>query len=294
MDEIQTDQAVAQTSQKKKKGGFWRVVFVIALIVLVCALGALGFLAYNYWAGQQVYDKLEQVSQIDPSKVDSLADLNLDWDALRAINSDIVAWVYIPNTNINYPVVKGSDNSYYLSHDFEGTNGAFVWRGTVFLDCENSSDYSDDVNFMYGHHLNDNTMFSAISEMNDQSRFDECRTVYLFTPTMNYKLRSFSLVHCSGSDAIVELNFSKPADFQAYIQDKIDRSVTTVSDCPAATDIGQAFAFSTCDNYLFSSGRFILFCYAEEQVPTGTAASSTFANADDVATANEAIAEKQS
>ena len=278
----------ASPPRKKKSSLLWRVVFVVALVVLIGALAALGVLAYSYLQGQQVYNKIEEIAGIDEGA--SLESFDIDWDALRAINSDIVAWVYIPGTNINYPVVKGTDNSYYLSHDFEGTQGAFVYRGTVFLDYENSADYSDDVNFMYGHHLNDGTMFSAISTFDDQATFDEHRTVYLLTPTMNYKLRSFSLAHVAGTDPIVENNFSSPTKLASYIQDKMDRSVVSVTDNPAATSIQQAFAFSTCDNY--SSGRFILFCYAEEQVPAGAAASATFATGDDVDAANEAIAEK--
>ena len=248
----------------KKSGGPWRVVFIISLIVLIGSLVALGLIAFSYYQGQQKYDEVAQLSDFDPEKAGGeLRELTVDWDALLAANPDTVAWVYIPNTPINYPVVQGKDNDYYLYRDFDGDQGWLVENGAVFLDYRNDPKFKDPSTFIYGHHLNDGTMFAAIGEIGDQARFEDCRTVYLLTPDGNYKLRAYSLVHCAAADAIVRTTFDSEEDMTSYIQDIINRSEFNPGSIPAASDIKKSFAFSTCDSTWQSSGRYVLFCYID-------------------------------
>ncbi len=79
----------------------------------------------QYWSQQNAYSNLEQYAEVDASDNANLAlpDLKVDWDGLRAINPDIVAWIYVPDTPINYPVVKGHDNEEYLHKAFDGSTG---------------------------------------------------------------------------------------------------------------------------------------------------------------------------
>lgn len=265
--------AIDMQVARKKKRGPWFVVFVIALVVFIGAVAALGVIGYSYWSGQQSYNEITNNVEIQATDDALGSGINVDWDALWAINPDTVAWVYIPGTNINYPVVQGSDNEYYLTHDFEGETGFIAYRGCVFLEAENASDFSDRVSFMFGHHLNDDTMFSAIAGFDQPDVFNANRTVYLLTPEVNYRLRSFSIVHCAADDPIVETKFSDPDLYFAYVQDKIDRSEVSVTDIPSAQAIPQAFAFATCDN-LWSDGRYILYCYVDGQSAGSKAAKS--------------------
>lgn len=244
----------------------WRIVFWVSMVVLAACLAVLAYIFSGYLSGQQNYSKALEESGFEAPLRESQANLetmNVDWDALRAINPDVVAWLYIPNTNISYPVVQGSDNEEYLHTDFYGATNAIVSVGSVFLDSSNTADFSDANNVLYGHHLNDGTMFSAIAELASQSKFDDARVIYLLTPNGNYKLRTFSLVHCAADDPIVQTAFATPEDQVAYIQDKIDRSVTYVSDAPEAAAVTKSFAFSTCDNTA-DNGRYVLFAYVTD------------------------------
>lgn len=252
---------------RKRTKRRWRVIFWLALVVLVVCLSVLGYILYGYWTGQQNYNKAEEAAGFEFPRRESqvvLGGLKVDWDALRAINPDVVAWVYFPGTNINYPVVQGSDNNHYLKYDFYGGTNAFVSVGAIFLDSSNTPDFSDVNNVVYGHHLNDGTMFSALAGLSDQTAFDESRTVYVLTPTQNYKLRTFALVHVSAYDPIVQTSFATPEDQANYVQDKIDRSVVSAADVPETSAISKTFAFSTCDNSA-NNGRYVLFSYVEEQ-----------------------------
>ncbi|MBQ1450253.1 MAG: class B sortase, partial [Eggerthellaceae bacterium] len=168
---------------KRKNGGPWRVVFVVSLIVLTVCLCALALIGLSYCQGQQKYDSLAKTTGISGIRENAdVGELNVDWDALKATNPDTVGWVYIPNTAINYPIVQTSDNDFYLNHDFDGDEGWLAEFGTIFLDYRNASNWSDVSNFVYGHHLNDGSMFASIAEIDSQQRFEECRTVFLLTP----------------------------------------------------------------------------------------------------------------
>lgn len=254
----------------KKGGSAWRVVFVIALLVFVCSSVALGVMAYSYLQGQMKYNDVAKNSGLDTSDIakTELAEVKVDWDALLSVNPDTVAWLYVPNTRINYPVVRGDDNDYYLTHSFEGDAGWLANYGTVFMDCKNNPDWSDQSYFIYGHHMNDGSMFADLVGLTDQARFDECRTLYLLTPNGNFKLRSFAMLHTEVEENLVQMNFATPAEMEAYVQDKIDQSEVSPGDIPAAADITKTFALFTCDN-ISVDGRYILYAYIAESSAAG-------------------------
>lgn len=272
--------APAAAPAKKPRRIFWRVVFWLALVVLVVSLVALGGIALSYWQGR---DANSSTAEAFPEPTDaqllSLADLSVDWDALLAVNPDTVGWVYIPGTVVNYPIVQTDNNELYLKTDFQGETNWFVSFGSIFLDASNASDFSDQNSVIYGHNMNDGaifggegSMFSAIASMDDPDAFNATRTVYVLTPQGNYRLRSFSLVHTQATDPIVQTSFATAADLEAYVQDKMDRTVQQPEGVlPAAADIKQVFTFSTCDN-LPSDGRYVLFCYVEEATAPGAQA----------------------
>lgn len=267
--------ANVERNMGSRKKGPWKAVFIIALIVLVGSLGALGVIGFSYFQGQQKYQSVSQLAnvgdgtalpesagaEIEPGK------LTVDWAALKAANPDTVAWVYIPGTSISYPVVKGTDNDYYLTHDFDGAAGWLANYGAIFMDYRNNPNWSDKCYFIYGHHMNDGSMFAGIVNLTDQARFNECRTVYLLSPNGNFKLRSFALVHCSADDEIVRSDFDSPEQKNEYISNAAASSVVQVADCPPAESIDKIFAFATCDNE--SWGRYVLYAYVEDSSVSG-------------------------
>lgn len=279
-----------KSAGKSKKGGPWRVVFWIALIVLVASLAILGALLFSYWQGQNAYDKIADQAFEAPQDVEgaALEDLQVDWDALRAINPDVVGWVYIPGTIVNYPIVHTDDDERYLTYDFNGEQGWGATFGTIFLQAANAGDFSDPNNIIYGHHLNNGSMFACLADMLDDAGFNAHRSVYLLTPQGNYKLRTFSMVHCAADDPLAQATFADAAEQTAYVQDKIDRSVAAPEgELPAAEDIDQTFAFVTCDN-LPSDGRYVLFSYIEDTTVAGAHAAGGAGGAQDQASEDAA------
>ena len=267
--------ANVEMNMGKRKKGPWKAVFIIALIVLVGSLGALGVIGFSYFQGQQKYQSVTQLANVGEGTMlpdNAGADiepgkLNVDWAALKAANPDTVAWVYIPGTKISYPVVQGTDNDYYLTHDFDGDAGWLANYGAVFMDYRNNPNWSDQCYFIYGHHMNDGSMFAGIVDLTDQARFNECRTVYLLSPNGNFKLRTFALAHCSADDEIVRSSFDSPEQKGEYINQAVANDVVQVADRPPAESIDKIFAFATCDNE--SWGRYVLYAYIEDSSVSG-------------------------
>lgn len=268
------------------------MVFWIALAVFVVAVIALGALAFSYWQAQSNYNDLaDQVFEApDDTQAPSLAELQVDWDALRAINPEVVGWIYIPGTVVNYPICHTDNDEYYLRYDFYGEPGWGATYGTIFLQAANQGDFSDANNIVYGHNLRSGDMFSCFHTLADPEKFNATRSIYLLTPEGNYKLRTFSLVHCRYDDPLAVTSFESDQAMAEYIQDKMNRTVAEPEgELPAAADIDHSFAFVTCDS-LPTDGRYVLFAYVEETTVPGQTAVGGASGAEDVQGDQEAAA----
>lgn len=203
-----------------------RTALIIAIVLLLVALVAAGVLVFRYWSQQNAYQELETYVEVeeDPNVV-KLSDLSADWDALRKINPDIVGWIYIPDSKINYPVVQGPDNSKYLNTAFNGSDGWFSSAGTIFIDVKNAPDFTDRNTFLYGHHMRDGSMFAALTDWENDKEFNEHRDIYILTPEGNYYAKSFSLLKTNGSEPIVVTQFASDETYQDYIQKMLNRSM---------------------------------------------------------------------
>ncbi len=219
----------------------------------------------GYWQGSKSYDDVTQQAFSGASIQEATPlDTVIDWDALRETNPDTIAWIYIPGTDINYPIVQTTNNEKYLKTDFQGETNWVVSYGALFLDYHCSSDFSNQNNFVYGHNMNNGSMFAQIANLANNDTFNETRTVYLFTPTCNYKLESFALLHVDANDTLVQPSTGTSEQQSEYVQDKIDRSEVTPSEgFPEASSVERTFAFVTCDN-LPTNGRYVLYCQAVE------------------------------
>lgn len=270
------DHADVRYSKGARRGGFWRVLFFLSLIVLLGALSCVGYIFYTYWQGQNEYDELAQeyMQVDDPGGVATLASFNIDWDGLRAINPDVVGWVYVPDTVINYPIVwRENDDNYYLKRTFGdnsvGTFGAEY--GTIMLAGVNSSSWTDQVNVIYGHHLNNGSMFALFADMADSSVFNEHREIFVLTPVGNFRMTAFAVDKVAGSSTdIVIPNFQTKEELTAYVQQRLDDSLV-MPDPPAiaADKVQQVFAFSTCSQPDHQN-RIVTFCSVNEFLPAGS------------------------
>lgn len=153
---------------RKKRRSIIPILLIIIGIGLIVAAAAIFINAQiGYKQASESYQKIEKqyVSDKDASGVPTI-----DFDALAQTNPEIVGWIYVPGTNINYPVVQTNNNSKYLNTLFDGTANA---SGAIFLDSDDTAPgMVDQQTTIYGHHMNDGSMFNVISDTTDQATFD--------------------------------------------------------------------------------------------------------------------------
>jgi sortase B len=115
----------------------------------------------------------------------AVPDLNVDFEALKAINKDAAAWLCSPGTVIDYPVMKADNYSYYLRRLPDGTENA---NGSLFIDYNNAPDFSEPLTVIYGHHMKSGRMFGSLKGYKDQGYYAKHPYMYLYTEQGNYRI----------------------------------------------------------------------------------------------------------
>ncbi len=175
------------------------MTLVIVLILLL--VGA--YAGYALWDNNQIYAAASDV-QADMLTLKPVIDVDGDggasFEELLAINPDVCAWLTLDNTEIDYPVVQGTN---ILSYINTNVYGEFSLSGSIFLDPTNSADFIDAYSLIYGHHMTNHLMLGDLDLYEDWDFFDENTTGLLILPDRSYNLEIFAcLVVASSEDAI--------------------------------------------------------------------------------------------
>jgi sortase B len=169
-------------------------------------------------------------------------DRDIDFDALLEINEDTIAWIAVPGTLIDYPVVTSKDNYDYLERGFDGKHN---WYGTPFMDMGNSSDFSDRNTVIYGHNMNDGTMFAGLHKFRDLEFFEETREIKLYTQEGMRTYEIFAAYITDDRNILFEMNYSDDEVWAAYTSE-----IFSIEDANLLTkQIGendQILTLSTC------------------------------------------------
>lgn len=164
---------------------------VIYLIVNVYRKAARKYEELQEYVDDSLKKEREETEDEKPQKT------SIDFEALKEINSGIVAWIRIPEV-FDYSVVQGADNQYYLSHTFQKESNK---AGSIFLDYRNSRDFTDSKNIIYGHNMKDPTMFHVLRNFQDMGFYNKHREIWLYLPdgsTQVYEIVEYEEVKATG------------------------------------------------------------------------------------------------
>lgn len=201
-------------------------------------------------SSEPISDAEEPIEPQEPEETIPVAEI--DFAALKEVNSDVVAWICCPDTVINYPVVLGGDNEYYLTHLVDGTENG---NGTLFIDWKNARDFSDENTVIYGHHMQSGKMFACLVEYADQAYYDAHPIIYLVTPEAKYKIELFSGYTTTFDSSAYMLRFSSSHDYAEWL-----REVARKSDFKANMHLStndHIITLSTCA-YSFYDARYVV------------------------------------
>lgn len=184
-------------------------------------------------------------------QVKKVPDFTVNFTKLQKKNKDVCAWLWCGGTVINYPVVKSKDNKDYLYQLLDGTSNK---SGTLFIDCCNSADFTDENTVIYGHNMKNGSMFGTFTRYKNQSYYDENPVMYLFTPDGEYKIELFAGYVTGDESAIYDVPMTVKE------KNKIVEKAKKNSTFSSKTEVGEddkIITLSTC-SYDFEGARYVL------------------------------------
>lgn len=204
----------APPRRRKRRGGapLWPVIALLVVVIAV-SLFMLGKTILGYTSNRADYNTIQNAAIIprlpeEPTQTNetetvqtvprSEVPFDVDWDMLRRTNSDIIGWLYCPDTVINYPIVQTSDNDKYLTTNFSGKQNA---GGAIFADFNSVIGIRASHLILYGHNMKDNSMFGTLKNYGDEAYFHAHPVFYLLTPDQAYRI---DLLDCLTIDATLD------------------------------------------------------------------------------------------
>ncbi len=245
--------------RRKRRRPAW--LYAILLLGTALIIG-MGFQVYKklaeYSQSETVYANLYAVVSEDGTSEESEYASPVSFEELKAINSDIVAWIVCEGTEINYPVAQGEDNSYYLNHLFDGTENA---SGSIFMDMDNDPNFGDDNTILYGHHMQDGSMFATLENYKEQSFYEEHPEMMLYTADHTYRINIFAGNVLSGVGTVFPIMFADEQENLDYLEACIEASPIDTGITPQAGD--QLITLVTC-TYDYDNARYAVYGILEQ------------------------------
>lgn len=191
-------------------------------------------------------------TQIPPITEDSQRTVTLDFAPLKEINTEIVAWLFAEGTPIDYPVLHTDNNSYYLNHLYTGESNK---SGSLFLDYRNTGLFTERNTVIYGHYMNDDTMFGSLKLYKEQDFYEEHPTMLLCTPEGDYLIELICGTVEDGNYEFVQFEFADEDAFTEYVD--AQRSRSTFQSNVELSPGDRIISLCTC-SYEWNNARYMI------------------------------------
>lgn len=220
-------------SGKRRGNVLSNILIAVGMALLLVAGGLFVKAQIGYKKANDYYSGIAEMAVKDSSGEDGIP--QIDFNALKKESDDIVGWIYVPGTRINYVVAQGETNNTYLRHL---PNGEYSENGTIFMDMDGTAPgMVDQQTTLYGHHMNDGAMFEPIDASMDQKVFDTFKKVYYITPEMTYVLKPMFTMQVQ--DDYVDArrtNFDSEKAFTQYLQASLAQAKASAKDAAAEVE----------------------------------------------------------
>ncbi len=188
----------------------------IAILTLIFCIV---YFVVNYLEKDEVNNMREDfsASSTEPEKKPEVkVDVPVDFKAMQNINEDIYAWINIPGTPVDYPVLQNTVNEYYLNRDIEKKYSVY---GSVFSENYNTKDFSDFNTILYGHNMKNQTMFGSLKNFRDDKFFEENRYIIIYMPNRILKYEIFAACTWDNKHILASRNFDLAENRTTYLEE---------------------------------------------------------------------------
>lgn len=184
---------------------------------------------------------------------EELPPITVDFDRLLSINEDIIGWLYCEDTNLNYPLLKGPDNDYYLYRGYDGSSHS---SGSIFEEETNERGFVDSNVILYGHHMHNGSMLAKIDRWQDQAFYEAHPVIWILTPEGDYRMEVFSAYKDQANSDTYHVYHEPSEEFTEFLGRAAERSLIR-SDVELDPE-GHYVMLSTCA-YEFHNARDVVF-----------------------------------
>lgn len=227
MEENKNNTQKQPEQKKKKKSDVLLTIALIAAIVVFCyAAFNLYHIYTEYKKGTDEYNQIEEmaVTERDADSAEVAGPnaqlkppIEVDFDKLKSVNEDVVGWIYVDALpDISYPIVKGKDNQTYLHQTYEKN---YNFAGTIFVDYENSGDFSDCNTLVYGHNMKNGSMFGHLKKFREDDKlYKQDKYFWILTPERNYRYEIITAYTTSVNSDTYTLFKGPGEEFEKYLE----------------------------------------------------------------------------
>ena len=251
------------------KKGVMRILTLLCLAVFLFSAWKLVGIFQEYREAEQLYnDAANEFTTLNSDQdkehavpVPSMreqAPVEVDFSNLLKINDDIIGWIYMEDTVVNYPLLQGENNLYYLDKTLYKK---YLASGSIYLDCDNEPDFSDAHSIIFGHNMKNHTMFGDLSDLRDEDYLKEHPYVDLILTDgtwMRYEICSMYRAHVEDGTFRAPLNKAK--NFKPFMELITEKNMYADSelDLPVVQDEDKVLTLSTCTEDSADLERFVV------------------------------------
>lgn len=241
----------------KKDREIWQVQGIriisktVSFLFLVAVIVLLSYGAYALWDTLTVLRSAspEQYEKYKPGEEDD----GLSFEELCRINPEVVGWLTVYGTNIDYPLVQATDNNKYLSYD---VMGKYSLAGSIFLDYRNQKDFSDFNTIIHGHHMDHHVMFGDLDLFRKKKFFDTHLYGNLYYENRDHGIRIFAFVETDAYSSGLFTPAVKGSRMRQIYLKEIQEKAKYFRDFPE-NDSAKIVVLSTCAGNI-TNGRHLL------------------------------------
>ena len=234
---------------------------ILSIMAGILILLMLSYGMYSLWDTYKIYANSFVDEELLKFRPTDDGEDNPTLKDLKKLNPDVKAWIQVPKTNIDYPVVQGQDDMEYIN---KNVYGEFELSGAIFLSCLHKDDFSDPYNLVYGHNMKNGGMFADVADFTNKEYFETHQKGKLYLTDATRKIRFFACMKVTAADAKIYHPDGYRKDNLKDLLDYIQANAVQYRDVNVA-DENSLIALSTCSE-AETNGRVVLIGKLEREV----------------------------
>lgn len=234
---------------------------ILSIMAGILILLMLSYGMYSLWDTYKIYANSFADEELLKFRPTDDGEDNPTLKDLKKLNPDVKAWIQVPKTNIDYPVVQGQDDMEYIN---KNVYGEFELSGAIFLSCLNKDDFSDPYNLVYGHNMKNGGMFADVADFTNKEYFETHQKGKLYLTDATREIRFFACMKVTAADAKIYHPDGYRKENLKDLLDYIQANAVQYRDVNVA-DENSLIALSTCSE-AETNGRVVLIGKLEREV----------------------------